>query len=73
MRPHEEDKMLTEETKVDLIEVIENGHVQVREAIIIKRNGVEISRTFHRYVLQPGDSLERQPAKVVAIAQAVWD
>lgn len=65
--------MLSEETKIDLIEVVENGNIQVREATVVKRDDVEIARTFHRYVLQPGDNLEGQPIKVVAIAQAVWE
>lgn len=64
--------MLTEEKIVDRVEVILSGDVQVREAVIIKRDGEEIARTYHRYVLQPGDSLEGQPAKVCAIAQAAW-
>jgi hypothetical protein len=64
--------MLTEETLIDLVEVVECGNLQVREASIIKRDGVEIARTFHRYLLRPGDSLEGQPNKVTAIANAVW-
>lgn len=63
---------LTEEVIIDKIEVVENGSVQVRTAIIIKRDGAEVSRTFHRHVLAPGDSLDGQPARVSAIATAVW-
>ena len=64
--------MLTESKIIDFIEVTENGNIQVREAIVIKRDDQEISRTFHRYVLHPGDGLLNQPARVVAIAEAVW-
>lgn len=64
--------MLTETTKVDLIEVIETGHVQVRQARIISDESGEISRTFHRYVLEPNADLTGQDPKVIAIAQAAW-
>jgi hypothetical protein len=64
--------MLTEKTIVDKIEVLESNHIQVRQANIIEKDGVEITRTFHRYVLSPGDSLEGQDTKVIAIANAVW-
>lgn len=63
---------LTEETIVDKIEVIENGSLQVRTATVIKRDDVEINRSFHRHVLAPGDSLEGQDARVTAIANATW-
>ena len=63
---------LTEETVVDKIEIIENGSVQVRKATVIKRDGVEINRSFHRHVLVPGDSLDGQDARVSAIANAIW-
>ena len=63
---------LSEETKVDKIEVVENGSVQVRTATVIKRDGVEINHSFHRHVLAPGDSLDGQDARVSAIATATW-
>lgn len=63
---------LTEETIVDKIEVIENGCVNVRTATVIKRDGVEINRSFHRHVLAPGDDLADQDARVSAIANATW-
>ena len=63
---------LSEETIVDKIEVVENGSVQVRTATVIKRDGVEINRSFHRHVLAPGDDLTDQDARVSAIATATW-
>ena len=48
---------LTEETEYDKIEtVLINGlkSVQVRKATVIKKDGKELSRTFHRHVIQPG-------------------
>ncbi len=63
---------LTEETIVDKIEVIENGCVNVRTATVIKRDDVEINRSFHRHALAPGDDLTDQDARVSAIANATW-
>ena len=63
---------LTEETVVDKIEVLENGIIQVRKATVIKRDGVEINRSFHRHVLAPADDLTDQDARVSAIANVIW-
>lgn len=63
---------LTETTKVDQIELIENGSIQVRTATIIERDGTEISRSFHRHVKHPGSDVSTEDAKVQAIANAIW-
>jgi len=63
---------LTEETVQDKIEIVgEFKHVQVRTATVIKRDGVEISRSFHRHVVAPGDDVSGESAEVQAIAAAV--
>lgn len=64
--------MLTKEIIIDRIEVLELGQIQVREATRIIEDGKMISQTFHRYVLSPGDSLEGQDSRVVAIANTTW-
>lgn len=64
--------MLTKEIIIGQIEVIANNCVQVRQDTIIKDDGVEVSRTYHRHVLAPGDNLDNQDPKVRAIAEAVW-
>ena len=56
---------------VDLIEVIENGSIQVRTKTAIKEDGVEISSKFHRHVVAPGADVSAEDAKVQAIASAV--
>ena len=56
---------------VDLIEVIENGCIQVRTKTAIKEDGVEISSKFHRHVVAPGADYSQEDAKVQAIASAV--
>ncbi len=63
---------LTKETIVDKIEVLEMGQVQVRTATRVLEDGVELSSSFHRHVLAPGDDLSGQDAKVSAIATATW-
>ena len=61
---------LTEESFADKIEVV-GDHVQVRVATVIKRDGEEISRSFHRHVVAPGDSYADEDAKLQAICAAV--
>ena len=56
--------------KVDLIEVVENGCVQVRTKTAIFEDGVEISSKFHRHVVAPGDDYSAEDAKVQAICKA---
>jgi hypothetical protein len=58
-------------TSVDLIEVVENGCIQVRTKTAIKEDGVEISSKFHRHVVAPGDDYSAEDAKVQAICAAL--
>ena len=74
---------LAESIEYDKIEVVgQYKAVQVRKATVIKKDGVELTRSFHRYLLQPGkldDSdnfvdtdLSGEPAEVSAICTAAW-
>ena len=63
---------LIEKQIVDLVELVQTNHIQVRTANIIEKDGTEIARTFHRHVLAPGDDVTNQDPKVQAIANAVW-
>jgi len=63
---------LTETTKVDLIEITENGYIQVRTATIIEKDGVELTRTHHRNAIPPGEDVSNEDPKVQAIANVVW-
>ena len=59
---------LTEETIQDRIEIVgEFKHIQVRTATVIKRDGVEISRNFHRHVVSPGDDASAESDDVKAL------
>jgi archaellum component FlaF (FlaF/FlaG flagellin family) len=63
---------LTKTNTVDQITVTENGTVLYREATRIMEDGNEISQTYHRTSLTPGQDLTGQPANVVAICNAAW-
>ena len=63
--------MLEKVISVDLIEVIENGSIQVRTKTAIMEDGKQISGSFHRHVVAPGDDVSGEDAKVQAIAAAV--
>jgi len=73
---------LTEETVQDKIEVVgEHKAVQVRTATVIKRDGEEISRSFHRHVLHPSTKtddawadtdISGESTEVQGICNAVW-
>lgn len=63
--------MLEKIVFVDLIEVVENGTLQVRTKTVIKENGVEISSNFHRHVVVPGADYSAEDAKVKAIAASI--
>ena len=63
---------LTKETVVDQIVVTENGIVLYREATRIMEDGVQLSQTYHRTSLTPGQDLTDQPANVVAICNVAW-
>jgi len=55
---------------VDRIEVVEDGSVQVRVKTTIMEDGNQISGTFHRHVVVPGDDYSKENARVKAICAA---
>ena len=63
---------LEKTTSVDQITVTENGIVLFREATRITEDGNELSKTYHRTSLTPGQDLTGQPANVVAICNVAW-
>ena len=56
---------------VDLIEVVENGSIQVRTKTSIKEDGVEITSQFHRHVVAPGADYSQEDAKVQSICASI--
>ena len=73
---------ITKTQENDKIEVVNHWHVQVRNATVIKEDGKELTRTFHRKVLNPGDldasdnlvatDISGEDADVQAICNAAW-
>ena len=73
---------LTESIEYDKIEVVgQYKAVQVRKATVIKKDGVELTRSFERFVLDPGtldgsdnlvdNPLDKEPDGTTAIADEV--
>tara|TARA_Y100000310_G_C20461924_1_gene705794 strand:- start:114 stop:392 length:279 start_codon:yes stop_codon:yes gene_type:complete len=72
---------IIKETIADKIETLEDGQVQIRTATVIKEDGTELTRTFHRHVLAPSDKssgswadtdISGEDARVQTICNAVW-
>jgi len=73
---------LTETHENDKIEVVNKWNIQVRNATIIKKDGVELTRSFNRKSLVPGTldasdnlvdtNISGEDADVQAIANAAW-
>ena len=78
---------ITKTLENDKIEVVSKWNIQVRTATVIKEDGVELTRSFHRKVLVPGTlkggdgadkdtlvetDLSSEDADVKAIAEAAW-
>mgnify|MGYP003127642007 CR=1 FL=1 len=63
---------LTEETVQDKIEIVgDYKMVQVRTATVIKRDGTEISRGYHRHVVAPNSDITGETSEVQAICNVV--
>jgi len=64
---------LTERVEEDKIEIVgQFKHIQVRTATVVERDGVELTRAFHRKALAPDADVSGESAEVQAIAGAVW-
>jgi hypothetical protein len=62
---------LEKTTTVDQIEVVGIGIVQVREVTVITEDGKQISKTYHRHCISPGDDYSNEEPRVQAICAAV--
>jgi len=67
---------ITKTTEIGKMEIVtEFKHIQVRTDTVLKEDGVELSRTFHRHVVTPNissDNLAKEDAQVQGIANAIW-
>ena len=62
--------MLTERKEIAQRTILVDGQIQVREDTVIERDGVEISRSYHRHVVAPGDDLTKEDPSVARVAVA---
>ena len=64
---------ITKTTEISKIEVVgEHKAVQVRTDTVVKEDGTEISRSFHRHVLHPDSDISGEHADVQAVCNTVW-
>ena len=74
---------LAESTEYDKIQIVgDYKALQIRKATVIKKDGVELTRSFERYTLHPGTldasdnlletDLSAEPTEVSQIANLVW-
>ena len=64
--------LISKETIIDQITITENGVVLYREVTIYKENEIELTKTYHRSSLAPGEDLFEVPNKVADICKTVW-
>lgn len=58
--------------QIDSVEVVQNGHVQIRVKTRVAENGKDVAQSLRRYVLVPGQDISDQPEHVQAICNAAW-
>jgi len=63
---------LTENTSIDQIEIVGGWNIQVRQATVIEKDGVQVARSFHRWVLTPDMDISGQEQRVQDICNVAW-
>ena len=63
---------LTETVSIDRVEVANDWVIQVRQATVIEKDGVQVARSFHRWVLTPDSDISGQEQKVQDICNVAW-
>jgi hypothetical protein len=63
---------LTENINIDRVEVVNDWVIQVRQATVIEKDGEQIARSFHRWVLTPDSDISGQEQKVQDICNVAW-
>jgi len=64
--------MLIKEIVIGLITILESRQIQVREDTVVYEDGVELSRTYMRYVMEPGDDVATPHAILKDLANLLW-
>ena len=64
--------MLTEQTVINHIGILEDGQLQIRRSRRIFDNGVMIAEQYHRHVIEPGQDISNEDDRVQAVAWVLW-
>lgn len=64
--------MITKRTGIGTITILSDGQVNLREDTVIEEDGVELSRSYHRRVLNPSLVIDTPDPRLAAILQAIW-
>jgi hypothetical protein len=65
---------LSERTLIGAVTVLDSGQIEVRRDCYIVRDDIVVAGPlYHRHVLHPGDALDGEDPRVVAIAAATWN
>lgn len=64
--------MLNEKQIIDKVEIVNGMFIQVRQANIIEKDGVEFAKTYHRWSFSPNQDISEMPQQVQDIAKVVW-
>ena len=59
-------------TSIDQIEIVRDWNIQVRQVTVIEKDGQFLSKTFHRWVLNPDSDISGQEQKVQDICNVAW-
>ena len=64
---------LSKEVRCDKYEIVgRHKHIQCRTATIVKEDGIELSRSFHRHVLTPDMDVSGESDEIKGMASALW-
>jgi len=63
---------LSEKVIFGKIEILEDGQIQLREDIIVMRDNIEITRMFHRRVIEPDENHNETDSRLVSVINAIW-
>ena len=64
--------MLTEQTVISHIGVLEDGQLQIRRSRRIYDGTTMLAEQYHRHVVEPGQPLNQEDARVRVVAQVLW-
>jgi hypothetical protein len=64
--------MITKSIITGLISILSDGQIQIRQDTVIIEDTVELSRTYHREVLEPGQDVSDKDQRIQDVCAVVW-